>query len=79
MKREERNDLDKKKRLRDEDGEDEVLKQSKRVASNEKRDSGNPYSSIVLAKEVAETLHPWPYQYFRPINMCMTFCGFDPA
>ena len=39
--------------------------------------AGNPYSSMVLAKEAAEVLRPWPYQYLRPIIMGMTFCGHE--
>ena len=27
---------------------------------------GNPYYSMALAKEAAEAVRPWPYQYLRP-------------
>ena len=37
--------------------------------------AGNPYSSMALAKEAAEAVRPWPYQYLRLIIMGMTFCG----
>ena len=40
--------------------------------------TGIPYSSMALAKEVAEVVRPWPYQYLRPIIMGMTFCGCVP-
>ena len=43
-----------------------------------KEQTGIPYSSMALAKEVAEVVWPWPYQYLRPIIMGMTFCGCVP-
>ena len=40
--------------------------------------TGIPYSSMALAKEVAEVIWHWPYQYLRPIIMSMTFYGVFP-
>ena len=65
-KSEERNDFCKKKRSQDEDGDVydlAVLNRIKRAASDEKELVGNPYSSMALAKEAAEAVRPWPYQY----------------